>query len=91
MEVEKHPEADKLFVEKIDIGEEKPRTICSGLVGKVEQSDLLGRMVVIMANLKSVTMRGITSEGMVCNVPCAVNALLDIFVYLRYQYPGDVR
>lgn len=65
VEVEKHPEADKLFVEKIDIGEEKPRTICSGLVGKVEQSDLLGRMVVIMANLKSVTMRGITSEGMV--------------------------
>jgi tRNA-binding EMAP/Myf-like protein len=29
---QKHPEADALYVEQIDLGEDKPRTVCSGLV-----------------------------------------------------------
>lgn len=32
IECAKHPEADALYVEKIDLGEEKPRNVCSGLV-----------------------------------------------------------
>lgn len=32
IECSKHPEADALYVEKIDLGEEKPRNVCSGLV-----------------------------------------------------------
>ena len=33
--VEKHPDADTLYVETVDLGEEKPRTIVSGLVSHV--------------------------------------------------------
>ena len=33
--VEKHPDADTLYVETVDLGEEKPRTIVSGLVNHV--------------------------------------------------------
>lgn len=32
VECAKHPEADLLYVEKIDLGEDKPRQVCSGLV-----------------------------------------------------------
>ena len=48
----KHEEADKLYVEEVDVGEAEPRTICSGLVGLVEESELLGATVCVMANLK---------------------------------------
>ena len=63
--VKPHPDASKLFVETIDLGEEKPRTVISGLVGKVAQEDLQGSMVVLLCNLKPSKMRGIMSEAMV--------------------------
>ena len=40
LSVEKHPDADTLYVEQIDVGEVKPRTVCSGLVKEMEISDL---------------------------------------------------
>ena len=70
--VEKHPEADSLYVEQIDVGEsEGPRTIVSGLVPFIPEEDLLGAGVVIVANLKPRNMRGVKSAGMVL---CASNA-----------------
>jgi len=62
---ERHPEADSLYVEKIDIGEAEPRTIVSGLVKYVPIEQMTGRLVVIAANLKPRNMRGIKSAGMV--------------------------
>eukprot|EP01025_Chloroclados_australasicus_P038023 TRINITY_DN3892_c1_g2_i1.p1 TRINITY_DN3892_c1_g2~~TRINITY_DN3892_c1_g2_i1.p1 ORF type:complete len:228 (-),score=21.85 TRINITY_DN3892_c1_g2_i1:270-953(-) len=62
---EKHPDADSLYVEKIDVGEDEPRTIISGLVNFVSLEDMLDRRVVIIANLKARNMRGIKSHGMV--------------------------
>ena len=38
--VEKHPDADSLYVEQIDVGEEKPRTVCSGLVKHMQTNDV---------------------------------------------------
>lgn len=35
LKVEKHPDADSLYVEQIDVGEDKPRTVISGLVKHV--------------------------------------------------------
>lgn len=64
-EVTKHPEAETLFVEKIDLGEAGVRTICSGLVGKVEAEALLGAKVVVVTNLKPANLRGVESAGMV--------------------------
>lgn len=61
----KHPEADSLYVEKIDLGEEQPRTIVSGLVNYIPIEEMKDRMVVVLCNLKPAKMRGIESQGMV--------------------------
>lgn len=65
VEVSRHPDADALYVEKIDLGEDKPRTIVSGLVNFVPMEEMENRMVVVLCNLKSAKMRGIESQGMV--------------------------
>lgn len=68
----KHPDAEKLWCEKIDVGEAEPRSIASGLRHfYAEDTDLKGRMVLVFANLKPRTMQGFKSEGMVL---CAANA-----------------
>merc|ERR1719291_1497721 len=65
VEVSRHPDAEKLYVEKIDLGEAVARTIVSGLVDFVPQEEMEGRMVVVLANLKPAKMRGVESCGMV--------------------------
>ncbi len=65
LEVENHPNADKLLVMKVDIGEETPRTIVAGLKKYYSLEDLKGQEVVIFANLEPVDLRGVKSEGMV--------------------------
>lgn len=65
VEVSRHPDADSLYVEKIDLGEEKPRTIVSGLVNFVPIEQMQNRIVVVLCNLKPQKMRGIESYGMV--------------------------
>ena len=60
-----HPDADSLYLEKIDVGEEQPRTVISGLAGVIPLEDLADRMVVMLCNLKPQKMRGIESQAMV--------------------------
>lgn len=63
--ISQHPDADSLYVEQIDIGEETPRTIVSGLVKYISAEEMRGRLVVVLANLKPQKMRGVLSSGMV--------------------------
>ncbi|XP_017772453.1 PREDICTED: tyrosine--tRNA ligase, cytoplasmic [Nicrophorus vespilloides] len=65
VEVSRHPDADALYVEKIDLGEETPRTIVSGLVNYIPIEEMQNRMVVVLCNLKAAKMRGVESQGMV--------------------------
>ncbi|CAL1295016.1 unnamed protein product [Larinioides sclopetarius] len=65
LNVKKHPDAESLYVEEIDVGEEKPRTVVSGLVKFVPLEEMQNRLVVVLCNLKPAKMRGITSEAMV--------------------------
>lgn len=65
VEVQRHPDADTLYVLKIDLAEEQPRTIISGLVKYVTTDELSERLVAVLCNLKPSKMRGILSEGMV--------------------------
>lgn len=66
VEVSKHPDADSLYVEKIDLGEPAgPRTIVSGLVNFVPIEEMQDRLVVVLANLKPANLRGVASHGMV--------------------------
>ncbi|KAL5243878.1 hypothetical protein ACI65C_011288 [Semiaphis heraclei] len=61
----KHPNADALYVETIDVGEEKPRNVVSGLVKFVSLEAMSNRMVVLLCNLKPSKIRGVLSEAMV--------------------------
>ncbi|CAH2087402.1 unnamed protein product [Euphydryas editha] len=65
VEVSQHPDADALYVEKIDLGEDEPRTVVSGLVNFVPIEEMQNRDVVVLCNLKPAKMRGIESKGMV--------------------------
>ncbi|OMH79494.1 tRNA-aminoacylation cofactor arc1 [Zancudomyces culisetae] len=62
---EKHPDADSLYVEQIDVGEEQPRTVVSGLVKYMTLDELIGRKVLVVCNLKPASMRGVKSFAMV--------------------------
>ena len=62
--VEDHPDADKLYVITIEDGPGTSRTVCAGLKGIIDASDLLGLNVVYVANLKPRKLRGVLSEGM---------------------------
>lgn len=65
VEVSRHPDADALYLEKIDCGEAAPRTVVSGLVRFIPIEEMKDRMVIVMCNLKPAKMRGVTSEAMV--------------------------
>lgn len=62
--VEKHPDADKLFVETIDDGSESGRVILSGLAPYFAPEELVGADIILAENLKPRKMRGIESKGM---------------------------
>ena len=61
---EKHPNADKLYVLKVDIGETIIQVV-SGLVDHFELRDLIGKEVVVVVNLKPANLRGVESNGMI--------------------------
>jgi tyrosyl-tRNA synthetase len=65
VEVARHPDADSLYVEKIDVGDPTPRTVVSGLVNFVPEEEMKDRLVLVLCNLKPVKMRGVESAGMV--------------------------
>lgn len=59
-----HPDADKLLVETVDLGEEAPRQIVSGIAKAYKPEDLIGKMVMVVSNLKPAQLRGVESQGM---------------------------
>lgn len=63
---ERIPKADKLLRFEVDLGEENPRQILAGLAEYYEPEMLVGRKVVVVANLKPRMMRGLESQGMIC-------------------------
>ncbi len=62
---ERVPGADKLLHLKVDIGEAEPRTIVAGIAEAYSPESLIGRKVVIVANLQPRKLRGIESNGMI--------------------------
>jgi len=61
---ERHPNADKLLVLKVDVGEPEPRTIVAGIAAAYAPEELVGRTITVVANLKPVKLRGVVSQGM---------------------------
>jgi len=60
---ESHPNADRLMVLKIDLGSEE-RQLVAGIKGHYAAEDLIGRQIVVVANLKPAKRRGVESQGM---------------------------
>ena len=63
-EAKDHPNADKLLVLKVDIGNEI-RTVVAGIKKFYSKEDLIGRKIVLFTNLDQKELRGIKSEGMI--------------------------
>jgi len=63
LEAREHPNADKLLILKVDLGGER-RQICAGLRGHYTPEQLVGRNLVVVANLAPRMMRGEESNGM---------------------------
>ena len=62
-EVEDHPNADKLYVLKIKVGDEE-KTLVAGIKENYSKEELVGKKIAIVANLEPVVLRGVKSEGM---------------------------
>ena len=71
--VTRHEQSDKLYIEQVDIGDGRPRTIVSGLQAHVAIGDMTGK-VLVFANLKPRRLAGVVSYGMLL---CASTAADD--------------
>lgn len=64
IKAENHPSADKLLKLQLDDGSGVPRQICAGIRGYYQPEDLVGKLIVIVANLAPRMLRGEESRGM---------------------------
>lgn len=64
VKIERHPKADKLYIETLDDGSGTERVIVSGLVPHYKEEELLGKHIVLVDNLKPAKLRGVESRGM---------------------------
>ncbi len=64
LNAEDHPDAEKLFVLSVDVGEGEPRQIVAGLKAYYSREQMVGRNVIVVSNLKPAKLRGVRSEGM---------------------------
>ena len=60
---EPHPNADRLVVLQVDLGSEQ-RQICAGIKNHYAPEELVGRQIVVVANLETAQLRGLESQGM---------------------------
>jgi len=86
-EISEHPDAEKLYVLKVDLGEKKPRQIVAGLRKHYKKEDLLGKMIVVVSNLKHAKLRGAESQGMLL---AADDSKHVVIVSPENSSPGDL-
>ena len=63
IEAKPHPDADKLLILKVDLGEEQ-RQIVAGIKASYSPEELINKQIIIVANLKPIKLRGEESRGM---------------------------
>jgi methionyl-tRNA synthetase len=63
-EVADHPNADKLYVLTLDLGD-KTKQVVAGIKKSYVREDLVNRLVVVVDNLEPVVLRGVESQGMI--------------------------
>jgi methionyl-tRNA synthetase len=85
LEVQKHPQADKLYIETVDLGGET-RQIVSGLVPYYRPEELQDRNVLLVTNLKPARLRGVESQGMLL---AADDGKTVEVLFADHAQPGD--
>ncbi len=63
LEVNDHPNADKLYVVKVDLGDLQKQLV-AGIKGSYAKEALVGKQVVVLTNIEPATLRGVESQGM---------------------------
>jgi len=63
--IEVHSSVPSLYVEQIDLGEEKPRTVVSKLAERIPIEQMRDRLVIVGTNLQPADLQGVVSEGLV--------------------------
>jgi methionyl-tRNA synthetase len=86
LEVKRHPNAEKLYIERVQMGDGE-RQIVSGLVPYYKEEELVGRNVVLVKNLKPAVLRGVESRGMLLAVES--NGKLEVLSPPADAKPGD--
>ena len=64
LSAEAHPKADRLLVLRVDLGSEQ-RQLVAGIRAHYDPAALVGRQVIVVANLQPASLRGVESQGMV--------------------------
>jgi methionyl-tRNA synthetase len=65
LEVKDHPNADKLYVVTVDIGEAQKQLVAGIKNSYTNKEALVGKQVVVVTNLEPATLRGVESQGMI--------------------------
>lgn len=89
LDAQPHPNADKLIVLKVDLGSEQ-RQICAGLRGYYEPAALVGKNIIVVANLAPRMMRGLESNGMLLAASSADRSKVIILTPDAEIEPGAV-
>jgi methionyl-tRNA synthetase len=85
VEIKRHPDAEKLYIETVDLGTET-RTIVSGLVPHYKEDELLGHTTIVVANLKAAVIRGVESRGML--LAASAGKVVEV-LFVDHAQPGD--
>ena len=83
-----HPNADKLVVLQVDLGTEK-RQLVAGIRGHYEPAALVGKQIVVVANLAPRMMRGLESRGMLLAAVSADHSQVVLVTTERPTTAGD--
>ena len=83
-----HPNADKLLVLQIDLGTER-RQICAGLRQHTTPEELIGKQIIVVANLAARQMRGQISNGMLLAATDAATGKVIIVTPADTVAPGS--
>ncbi|KAI9303235.1 hypothetical protein BJ944DRAFT_134019, partial [Cunninghamella echinulata] len=89
IEAEHHPEAEHLYIEKVDIGEEEPRTIVSGLAKFIPIVELKNKKVIVVSNLKASKFRGVLSQGMLLAASNKNQTIVDLLEAPEQSVNGE--
>ena len=88
--VEKNPNSENLYNEKVDIGNGEIRTIASGLQKFLKIEDLQDKLVVVLTNLRARKLAEWNSHGMVMCAETDTKSVVELLIPPKGSKPGDL-